>query len=116
MIKGIAVAIGLLITTATAPMTAPEVVNLGNFEVTAYAEDGITAMGTTPIPMRTCAVDPNVIPYGTKLYIEDLDLYVVAEDCGGAVKGNVVDVFVGGTEAETASFGRQNHNVYMLVE
>lgn len=116
--KAIAIALALALSTAHAATytPAPQVVNLGEFEVTAYAEDGITATGTIPTPMHTVAVDPNVIPYGSKLYIEDLDLYVIAEDCGGAVKGDVIDLFVGGTEPETASFGRQHHNVYMLVE
>lgn len=117
MVKELILATTMMFNVAQAQLDdKPEVIDLGTFEITAYAEDGITATGTVPRPMRTCAVDPSVIPYGTKLYIEDLDLYVVAEDCGGAVKGNVIDVFVGGTEPETESFGRQIHNVYMLVE
>lgn len=118
MVKEVVMATAMLLNVAQAQLESPppQVVCLGNFEVTAYAEDGITATGTVPRPMHTVAVDPTVIPYGAKLYIEDLDLYVEAEDCGGAVKGNVIDLFVGGTEPETASFGRQNHNVYMLIE
>ena len=38
------------------------------------------------------AVDPSVIPYGTEVLI-DGHVYI-AEDCGGAVKGNVIDIFV----------------------
>lgn len=43
---------------------------------------------------HTAAVDPNVIPYGTKFRIGDDPTIFTAEDCGSAVKGNVVDVFV----------------------
>lgn len=89
-------------------------VSLGTFEITAYAEDEITATGTVPREYVTVAVDPDVIPYGSELYIKDLDLIVKAEDCGGAVQGNVIDLFIGGTEEETASFGRQEHEVLLL--
>lgn len=99
---------------ATTVNLTPAYECIGQFEITAYAEDAITATGTVPTPMRTVAVDPNVIPYGTELYIEDLDLYVRAEDCGGAVQGNVIDLYMSGTEAETDSFGRQIHNVYVM--
>lgn len=91
----------------------PELIDMGEFEVTAYAEDTITATGTKPQPMRTCAVDPKVIPYGTKVYVEDLDLYLIAEDCGGAVKGEVIDVFMSGTEEGTKAFGRQKHRIWI---
>lgn len=90
-----------------------EYVDLGAFEVTAYAEDEITASGTVPQPYYTVAVDPTVIPIGTKLYIKDLDLHVVAEDTGGAVQGNIIDLFVGGSEEGTDSFGRQTHEIYL---
>lgn len=38
------------------------------------------------------AVDPSVIPYGSEVLING-HVYI-AEDCGGAVKGNVIDIFV----------------------
>lgn len=101
---------GLIIATMLSVMP----VDLGTFEITAYAEDEITATGTIPREYVTVAVDPDVIPYGSELYIADLDLVVKAEDCGGAVQGRVIDLFVGGTEEETASFGRQKHKVYLL--
>lgn len=87
---------------------------IGEYECTAYAEDTITATGTTPRHMKTVAVDPNVIPYGSELYIADLGLFVKAEDCGGAVKGNVIDIFMSGSEADTEFFGRQVHSVFLL--
>ena len=43
---------------------------------------------------HTAAVDPTVIPYGTRFRIGDDPTIYTAEDCGSAVKGNVVDVFV----------------------
>ena len=52
---------------------------------TAYAGDTITATGTKP-KWGTIAVDPRVIPYGTKVYIPQFNMTFVAEDCGGAIK------------------------------
>lgn len=58
----------------------------------AYA-NGITASGTTAFEGRTIAVDPNKIPLGSRVYIEGLGDFI-AEDVGGAVKNNKIDVFV----------------------
>ena len=54
-------------------------------------DDGITATGTQATPNRTIAVDPSVIPYGSRVVI-DGNVYV-AEDCGGDIKGYTIDVF-----------------------
>ncbi len=66
------------------------------------------------------AVNPNVIPYGSKLYIESTDGsvvygYATAVDTGGALMSGsaVVDCFYN-TYAECVSFGRHNVNVYVL--
>lgn len=61
--------------------------------------DGITATGTVAEAGRTCAVDPDVIPYGSKVtvYYEDGTMgSYIAEDCGGSIKGNKLDIFCDG--------------------
>ena len=60
----------------------------------------------------TCAVDPRVIPYGTKLYVEGYGT-AVANDCGGAVKGHIIDLYMRSTK-ECFSWGRKNKKVYIL--
>lgn len=86
--------------------TEPELVSLGTFKVTHYCpcskccgkSDGITATGTVAVPGRTLAVDPRVIPYGTKVVLKYNDGTVedyIAEDRGGSIRGNRVDVFMG---------------------
>ena len=58
---------------------------------------------------HTVAVDPSIIPYGTKLLIDGIEY--VAEDCGSAVKGNVIDVYVKDCEN---SFGRKYSEVFII--
>lgn len=73
--------------------------DLGSFKVTAYCHcekccgksDGITKTGTKATEGRTIAVDPKVIPLGSKI---ELDGHTyIAEDVGGAVKGNHIDLY-----------------------
>ena len=71
-----------------------------------------TATGTKPQINRTIAVDPTVIPYGSIVYIEGLGYYI-AEDCGGSIKGNSIDIFVA-THEEATKFGRQTRNVWIM--
>ena len=61
---------------------------------TAYCNDPITATGTKPQVGRTIAVDPKVIPYGTRVYIPQFDKVFIAEDCGSAIKGNRIDIYM----------------------
>ena len=71
--------------------------------------DGITATGTKAISGRTIAVDPNVIPYGTEIVI-DGHTYI-AEDCGGAIKGNRIDVYFD-THSEALQHGVKQVEVF----
>lgn len=87
---------------------------IGKFELTAYCActkccganaKGITASGTKVTKGRTIAVDTNVIPMGSKVYIEGVGERV-AEDRGGAIKGNRIDVYFG-SHQEALNFGRR---------
>jgi uncharacterized protein YabE (DUF348 family) len=60
----------------------------------------------------TIAVDPRVIPLGTKVYVEGYG-FAIAEDTGGAIKGNRIDVFFN-TYGEVDNWGVKNVNVYIL--
>ena len=85
------------LTDALFEATNNEWISLGEFKITYYwpGEDqwgSITSTGITAKEGRTIAVDPTVIPYGTEVMIDN-HIYI-AEDCGGAVKGNVIDIFV----------------------
>lgn len=51
-----------------------------------------TASGTIAKAGRTIAVDTSVIPYDTEVYIPGYGI-LVAEDCGGGVKGNHIDIY-----------------------
>jgi len=72
---------------------------------------GLTCTGTRA-KVGTVAVDPKVIPLGTRLYIEGYG-FATAEDTGGAVKGNIIDLYMNSSK-EVYSFGRQKRKVYIL--
>ena len=102
----------------TEPITETPIKPLGKFKLTAYCacenccgkSDGITATGTKATQGRTIAVDPSIIPYGTTVIING-DEYV-AEDTGGAINGNVIDIFFDNHD-EALEFGVQYANVYV---
>ena len=78
---------------------------------------GLTASGTKVRP-GVVAVDPKVIPLGTKLYVKSLDGtkdygFAVAEDTGGAIKGNKIDLFFHNSK-DVYKFGRRKVKVYIL--
>ncbi len=78
---------------------------------------GVTASGMKA-QYGVVAVDPRVIPLGTKLYIESSDGsytygYSVAADTGGAIKGNRVDLFFP-SHSDALQFGRRSVNVYIV--
>lgn len=92
------------------------------FLATAYTHtdagcDFITATGTT-VRIGTVAVDPRVIPYGTRMFIVCNDgsyIYGIgtAEDCGGAIKNKRLDLYYP-TDAECVQFGVRTCTVYFL--
>lgn len=65
--------------------------------------DGITATGTKATQGKTIAVDPNIIPYGSKVVMNG-NTYI-AEDCGG-FSGNHIDVFFN-NHSDALQFGRR---------
>ena len=71
-----------------------------------------TATMTTPTAGRTIAVDPNIIPYGTRVEIEGVGVRI-AEDCGGAIKGNRIDLLFD-THEEALEWGMQTRQVTIL--
>ena len=79
---------------------------------------GITASGARA-KRGTVAVDPRVIPLGTKLYVKSLTPgvpdygFAIAQDTGGAIKGNKIDLFMD-TVWECMQFGRRPVMVYIL--
>lgn len=111
-------ALALMISASTASAEVATLMKpIGSFEITAYSyhegngENYETASQRTPVPYQTVAVDPDVIPLGTHLYIEGIG-EVRADDTGGAVKGKVLDLHVG--YDETDSFGRKHRQVYIV--
>lgn len=87
-------------------------VYLGEFTCVAYYTGNITSTGTKPTVGRTIAVDPKVIPYGSKVYIEGIG-YRIAEDCGGGIKGNMIDIYMS-TYNECIQHGRRKLKVYLI--
>ena len=92
------------------------------FITTAYTHtdsgcDMITATGTT-VRVGTVAVDPTVVPYGTRMFIVTNDgkyIYGIgtAEDCGGGVKGHHLDLYFPSYD-ECIQFGGRKATVYFL--
>lgn len=84
---------------------------------TAYADDTITYMGTTPVRdpdgISTIAVDPSIIPLGSKVYIPGYGL-AIASDTGGLIKGNRIDLFLN-SEDECINWGVQTVSLYLIA-
>lgn len=90
-------------------LTASQVLTMA---ASAYSMPGArTATGGAAGP-GTIAVDPNVIPLGTKLYIEGYG-YGVASDVGGSIKGNRIDIHFD-TREQALQFGRRAVKVHIL--
>ena len=117
---------------------------LGGFLITAYdlsfqstekrkgdkgygiTKGGMNLTGLTRDQARAVAVDPKVIPLGSKLYLEFTGEYASysgvyrAVDVGGAIKGNHIDLFMGDFDNELPDksvykFGRQGAIVYQIL-
>ena len=78
----------------------------------AYTGGGYTALGTKA-RYGVIAVDPKVIPYRTKVYIKELDKVFVAEDCGGGIKGNIIDIYMN-SESQCRNWGSRNITIQLL--
>lgn len=100
------------------PINDKKEITKNTYMLTAYCSckkccgksDGITSTGTKATAGRTIAVDPQNIPYGTKVIING-NTYI-AEDCGGAIKGNRIDIYFD-THQEALNFGVQYADVYI---
>lgn len=78
----------------------------------AYTGGGTTAMGTRARE-GAIAVDPDVIPLGTKVYVEGYG-YARAEDTGGNIKGNTVDLYMNSTSA-CMKWGVRHKTIYIDI-
>ncbi|EEH96942.2 3D domain-containing protein [Clostridium tertium] len=93
--------------------------NLATYSMTAtaYTGNGFTATGLKPVRdpngLSTIAVDPSVIPLGSKVHVEGYG-YAIASDTGGAIKGNKIDLYMN-SEAECLSFGRRTVTVTIIA-
>ncbi len=109
---------------AASPSTKAEADYSGGKEIymsatayTAYCNgcSGITATGinlrANP-DLKVIAVDPSVIPLGSKVWVEGYG-HAIAGDTGGAIKGNRIDVFVP-TKKEAYRFGKKSVKIRVL--
>ncbi|OJE48249.1 enterotoxin [Bacillus luti] len=80
-----------------------------------YGGRVLTAMGhdlTSNPNMRIIAVDPKVIPLGSKVWVEGYG-EAIAGDTGSAIKGNRIDVLMG-SKSKAMNWGRQTVKVKIL--
>lgn len=109
-----------------------EIVSLGEFELTAYCacskccgiwskdrpldSEGVPIVygssGERLVEGYSVAVDPSVIPYGTEIIIDGKTY--IAHDCGGAIKGNRIDIYFA-SHKRAVKFGRQTAEVFQII-
>nr|WP_278244394.1 3D domain-containing protein [Clostridium celatum] len=86
-------------------------------EATAYTGGDYTAMGLKPTRnpngLSTIAVDPSIIPLGSKVYIPGYG-EAIASDTGSAINGYIVDLYLNSYD-ECVSWGRQYVTVNILA-
>ena len=111
---------GVQIGTPVAASSDASLKPLGTFRITHYCPcsiccgpwaNGITSTGVTATTNHTIAVDPTQIPYGSQVVING-QVYV-AEDCGGAIKKNCIDIYVASHE-EGERKGVYYTDVYLI--
>lgn len=93
---------------------------LGNYRLSFYCpcatcngrSDGKTRIGTKMAEGRTIAVDSSIIPLGSRVYIDGYGIFI-AEDTGGAIKGNRIDVCVS-SHSRAYAFGIDRADVYLI--
>lgn len=73
--------------------------------------NGLTLL-ETPVRRGVAAVDPELIPLGTELYIEGYG-FARAEDIGGAIKGKHIDLFME-SKKEAFAWGRKEVKTWIL--
>lgn len=81
-----------------------------SMQATAYSGHNTTATGRKPVKasdgvIGTIAVDPRVIPLGSLVYVSGYGK-AIAADTGGAIKGNIIDVYLN-SSSECSSWGRK---------
>lgn len=109
----------------------PTYTSLGEFKLTAYCSCEICckqwanlrpkdeygndivlgASGERLEPLRSIAVDTSVIPYGTEIMI--YDKIFIAQDIGGSIKGNHIDIYMESHE-DACAFGLQYAEVFLV--
>lgn len=86
-------------------------------ESTAYTGGTLTATGLKPVRdpngLSTIAVDPNVIPLGSKVFIPGYG-YAIASDTGNDIKGNIIDVYLNSND-ECIAWGRKSVTVHIVA-
>lgn len=76
---------------------------------------GVTKTGTVVEEGRTIAVDPKVIPLGSKVYIPTFDRVYIAEDTGRLIKGNKIDIYIEDLD-RALEWGIRKVKIYVLEQ
>lgn len=87
--------------------------DLGEFDVYCYHHGGLTASGE-PVSEDVVAVDPDVIPLWTRIYIEDVG-WRTALDTGGGIKENKLDIWNPSRSFCWDEWGVRTKNVWVPV-
>jgi 3D (Asp-Asp-Asp) domain-containing protein/LysM repeat protein len=114
-------------TRSDSPVTNAQVVKTLSCVATAYGPSnstewgGLTATGKH-VAQGMIAVDPKVIPLGSKVWVSGYNdpnlpaggFMATAEDTGGAIRGNRIDIYINADDATVRNFGMQNVTVKVL--